>query len=92
MTIHLQETWNTEQSYIQFHYESESESHSVVSNSLQPIDYTVHGILQARKLGWVVFTFSRGFSQPRNRTQVSCVAGRFFTSYTTREAQEYWSG
>ena len=43
------------------------------------MDYTVHGILQARILKWVAFPFSRGFSQPRDRTQVSCIAGRFFT-------------
>ena len=57
-----------------------------------PMDYTVHGILQARILEWVAFSFSRGSSQPRNRTQVSSIAGRFFTSWATREAQEYWSG
>ena len=42
------------------------------------MDYTVHGILQARILEWVAFSFSRGLSQPRNRTVVSCIAGRFF--------------
>ena len=57
-----------------------------------PIDYTVHGILQARILEWVAFPFSRGSSQPRDRTQVSCIADRFFTSWVRREAQEYWSG
>ena len=51
-----------------------------------PIDY---GILQARILEWVVFPFSRGSSQPRNRTQVSHTAGRFFTSWATREALRY---
>ena len=45
-----------------------------------PMDYTVHGILQARILEWVAFPFSRGSSQPRDRTQVSHIAGRFFTS------------
>ena len=50
--------------------ESESESCSVVS------DYTVYGILQARILEWVAFPFSRGSSQPRDRTEVSCIAGR----------------
>ena len=35
------------------------------------MDYTVHGILQARILEWVAFPFSRGSSQPRDRTQVS---------------------
>ena len=45
-----------------------------------PVDYTVHGILQARILEWVAFPFSRGSSQPRDRNQVSIIAGRFFTS------------
>ena len=54
------------------------------------MDYTVHGILQARILEWVVFPFSRGSSQPRDQTQVSHIAGGFFTSWATREAQEYW--
>ena len=47
-------------------------------------DYTIHGILQARILEWVPFPFSRGSSQPRDRIQVSCIAGRFFTSWATR--------
>ena len=53
------------------------------------MDYIVHGILQARILEWVVFPFSRGSSQPRDQTQVSYIAGRFFTSWATMEAQEY---
>ena len=51
-----------------------------------PMDYTVHGILQARILEWVVFPFSRRSSQLRDWMQVSCIAGRFFTSWATREA------
>ena len=43
-----------------------------------PMDYTIHGILQARILGWVAFPFSRGSSQPRDQTQVSHIAGEFF--------------
>ena len=46
------------------------------------------GILQARILEWVAISFSKGSSQPRNRTQVSCIAGRFFTDWATREASE----
>ena len=57
-----------------------------------PLCYTVHGILQARILEWVAFPFSRGPPQPRDQTQVSHIAGRVFTSWATREAQEYWSG
>ena len=63
-----------------------------MSNSLQQQDYTVHGILQARILEWVAFPFSKGSSQPRDWIQVSCIAGRFFSSWAIREAQEYWSG
>ena len=39
------------------------------------MDYTVHGILQARILEWVAFLFFRGSSQPRGQTQVSHIAG-----------------
>ena len=49
--------------------------------------YTVHGILQAKILKWLAFLFSRGSSQLRDRTQVSHIAGRFYTSLATREAQ-----
>ena len=52
-----------------------------------PMDYTVHGILQASVLEWVAFPFSRGSSQPRDQTQDSHIAGGFFTSWATREAQ-----
>ena len=42
-------------------------------------------ILQARILEWVAFPFSRGSSQPKDQTQVSCIAGRFFTHWAIRE-------
>ena len=51
-----------------------------------PQGLSSHGTLQARRLKWVAFPFSRGSSQPRDRTQVSCIAGGFFTSWATREA------
>ena len=44
-----------------------------------PMDYTAHGILQARILEWVAVPFSRGSSQPRDRTGFSCIAGGFLT-------------
>ena len=53
------------------------------------MDYTVHGILQARIPEWVACPFSRGSSKPRDQTQVSHIADRFFTSWATREAQSY---
>ena len=51
-----------------------------------PMDYTVRGILLlARILEWVAVPFFRGSSQARDRTQVSHIAGRFFTSWATRD-------
>ena len=55
-----------------------------------PMDYhlpgsSVHGISQARILEWVAIPFSRGSSQPRDGTQVSCIAGGFLTIWATRE-------
>ena len=44
---------------------------------------SVHEIFQARVLEWVAISFSRGSSQPRDRTQVSCIAGRCFTVWAT---------
>ena len=54
-----------------------------------PMDYTVHGILQGRILEWVAFPFSRGSSKPRDQTQVSYIAGGFFTSWATREVRKW---
>ena len=73
---------------------SESESESEVAQSCptlcNPVDCSlpgspVHGILQARVLEWGAIAFSRGSSRPRDRTQVSCIVGRCFTVWATRE-------
>ena len=71
-----------------------SVSHAVMSDSCNPMDCSlpgcsVHGILQAKILEWVTFPFSRGSSQPRGQTQVSCIAGKFFTIWATREGQSF---
>ena len=50
-----------------------------------PPGSSVHGILQARILEWVAISFSRGSSWPRDRTQVSHIAGRCFNLWATRE-------
>ena len=68
-------------------------SFSVVSDSLRLHGLylpgsSVHGILQARILEWVAISFPRGSSQPRDRIQVSLIAGRFFTIWATREARD----
>ena len=65
-------------------------SPSVPSISLRPHglylpDSSVQGLLQARILEWVAISFSRASSWPRDRTRVSCVAGRFFTVWASRE-------
>ena len=48
----------------------------VSQSCLTLCDYTVHGILQARKLEWVATPSSRGSSPPRDRTRVSCIGRR----------------
>ena len=106
----------------------ESESHSVVSDSLLSHGYPIHsinspgqntgvgslslvqGIFPTQELNpglphcgqilyqlsqkgsptilhWIAYPFSRGYSQPRNQTRVSCIAGRFFTNWAIREVR-----
>ena len=91
-SVRQQRSRTTKQWCITGKFRTETESHSVVTDSCDPMDYIVYGILQARIPEWVAFPFSRASSQPRDRSQVSCTAGRFFTSSATRKAQEYWSG
>ena len=62
-----------------------------------PVDYSppgffVHGILQAKILEWVAISFSRGSSRPRDRTQVSHIAGRCFNLWATREVPPEYPG
>ena len=56
------------------------------------MDYTAHGILAMNTGVFQGKTFPRGSSKPSDQTQVSWIAGGLFTSWATREAQEYWSG
>ena len=81
------------------HLGTASESESAVAQSCptlcDPVDCSppgssVHGILQARILEWVAISYSRGSSQPRDWTQVSCIAGRRFNLWGTREALHSW--
>ena len=72
------------ESHINEHYESESVSHSVVSDSVTPMDYSppgssIHGIFHGRMLERVAISFSRVSSPSTDRTQVSHTVGRFFT-------------
>ena len=72
-------------------HKSESESRSVMSDSLQP-----HGLYSpwnspGQNTGVVAIPFFRGSSQSRDWTQVSCTAGRFFTIWATREVHSFTS-
>ena len=55
-------------------------SDSLWSHGLEPPGSSVHGIFQVRILEWVAISFSRGSSQPRDWTWVSCLVGGFFTT------------
>ena len=66
---------------------------SIMSNSYDPMDHnlpgsSLHGISQARTLEWVAISFSRGSSLPRDQTLISCLAGRFFTTWQVPEAEQ----
>ena len=66
-----------------------------MSDSCDPMDCSlpgssVHGILLARILEWFVISFSKGSSQPRTWTLVSCITGRFFTSWAMRILTEHF--
>ena len=57
-----------------------------------PMDYTIHGILQARILEWVAIPFSRGSSWPRDQTQVSHNTGKFFTIWSFYGGSDFTHG
>ena len=66
---------------------------SVVPDSFQPHGHSppacsVRGILQARILEWVALPSPRGAFRPRDQARVSCISGRFFTNWATREGLE----
>ena len=68
-------------------------SDSLWPNGLySPPGSSVHGIFQARILEWVAISFSRGSSQPRDWTQVSCIAIGCFIVWATREALKHYMG
>ena len=65
--------------------ESGSESHSVMSNPLQPLGLYSPWNSPGQDTGWAAISFSKGSSHPRDQTQVSHIAGGFFTSWAARE-------
>ena len=71
---------------------NESENHSVMSDSLWPMNETVHGTLQARILEWIAFLFSRGSSQTRDWTQVSWLQADSLPAETIRKPKNIGVG
>ena len=79
-------SYNIVSSFPQLHYEWKVKVlvAQLCLTLCDPMDYSSpgssgHGILQAGILQWVAFPFSRGSSQPRDQTRVSCIADRYFT-------------
>ena len=75
---------------------SESEVAQSCPTLCNPMDCSLtgsslHGILQARVLEWVAVSFSRGSSRRRDQTRVSCIPGRRFKIWATREAHSLWN-
>ena len=75
--------------------ESESEVAQSCPTLCDPMDYSLpgsslHGIFQARVLEWVAISFSRGSSQSKDRTRVSCIPGRCFNLWATRSNRQIW--
>ena len=74
--------------------ESESVSHSVVSDTLQTHVQTHGQVLLSMEFSrqeywWVAISFSKESSWPRDQTRVSCIAGRFFTIWATRDTYQH---
>ena len=55
-----------------------------------PPSFSVHRIFQARILEWFATSLFRGYSQPRDRTHISCLAGGFFTAEPSGKPSWYW--
>ena len=81
--ISLAQAIQLEATQLMLQFSSHSAEVKVIRSCLSlcnPMDYTIHIILQARILELVAFPFSRGSSQLRDQTQVSCIVGGFFTN------------
>ena len=70
-------------------WRKESESHSVMSDSLHSHELYIPWNSPGLDTGVDSLSFFRGSSQPVYQTQVSCITGRFFPSWAPSEAQEY---
>ena len=86
--------WMSLSSYSSWHHDTwvwVTQSCLTLCDPKNPMDHSlpgssVHGILQSRILKWIAIPFSRESSHPRDRTQVCCIAGKFFIIWATREA------
>ena len=81
--VSLAQATQLEATHLMLQFSSHSAEVKVIQSCLSlcnPMDYTIHIILQARILEWVAFPFSRGSFQLRDQTQVSCIVGGFFTN------------
>ena len=83
----LKKTLHKDNSYTFSSSEVKSLSHARLCNPMDcsPSGSSVHGILQARILEWIAVSFSRGFSQPKDRTQVSALQADALTSEPPRK-------
>ena len=86
----MHRTTSTTKNYPPLNIDSEGEVTQSCPTLCDPMNCSlpgssIHGILQARVLEWVAISFSRGSSRPRDRTWVSCIVGRCFTIWATRE-------
>ena len=82
--------------FLIYHMKSESEVAQSCPTLCDPMDCSlpgssICGILQARVLEWGAISFSRRSSQPRDRTQVSCIVDRRFTVWANREVSVFTS-
>ena len=79
------QNWVTNTMIMSVQFSSVSQSCPILCNPMDcsPPGSSVHGILQARILEWIVIPFSRGISKPRDQTLVSCITGRFLTILDT---------
>ena len=71
-------------------------AHSVVSNTSDPMDCSppvssVHGVSQVKILEWVAISYSRESSRSKNLTHISCLAGRFFYHWATKNGDTLYS-
>ena len=96
ITLYTQDSYDTQQKSSGY-FKKEREVGQSCPTLCDPVHcglpgFSIHAIFQERVLEWVAISFSRGSSWPRDRTQVSHIADRCFTIWTTREASYFKEG